>query len=90
MRPWQFLSAKPVEGWKLATAVFFFSWGTATLLPLFLVRTPGAVEHWALWWLSANWAVASCFVFATFTNLTRLADRVRQLEESGASARQSS
>jgi hypothetical protein len=90
MRPWQFLYTAPSEGWKFATWVFFFSWSMATLIPIFLIRGEQPLQSWILWWLAANWAIASTFVFALFTNLTRLVDRVQKLEEAGAASRQPS
>jgi hypothetical protein len=91
MRPWNFLSAKPSEGWKFATSAFYFSWMITTISPLFIVRRPGEpLESWQLCWLLANWAIASTFVLATFTNVIRLSDRVRQLEEAGATGHQPS
>jgi len=98
MRPWKLLFTKPSEGWEFATVVFSFSWGMVTLVPLFVfwtVAIKGSPSDWALlcWgllWLCVNWAVATTFVLWSFANLTRLADRVRQLEESGAASRQPS
>jgi hypothetical protein len=98
MRPWKFLFTKPGEGWEFATVVFSFSWGMATLVPLvffwtvLIKGTPSDWEFlsWGLLLLGVNWAVASTFVLASFANLTRLVDRMRQLEESGAASRQPS
>jgi hypothetical protein len=90
MRPWQFLFTSPSEGWKFATQVFLVSWSMATLLPIFLVRGGQPLESWIAWSLAANWAIASSFIFALLTNLTRLADRVERLEDAGAASRQPS
>jgi hypothetical protein len=90
MRTWQFLSTKPSEGWGFATSLFGFSWSMTTLTPLFIFWTPKGEANWAQLCLLATWIVSSCFVFGTFTNLTRLADRVRQLEETAGTSRQPS
>jgi hypothetical protein len=93
MSPLQFFSVKPGKGWALAMFVFSLSWLTITLVPLFVLWTvavKGKPSDWELLWMVANWGVASCFVFAMFTNLTKLADRIRQLEESAAASRQAS
>jgi hypothetical protein len=90
MRTWQFLSTKPSEGWGYATSLFGVSWSTTTLIPLFFFWTPKGEAIWAQLCLLATWVVASCFVFAMFANLTRLADRVRQLEEAAGTNRQPS
>jgi hypothetical protein len=99
MRPWQILLAKPMsEGLMCAMLMFSFSWPMATLLSIF-VWAVGGLEHPIALCFSTIWAITSTFVFAVFTptlafltfkNLTRLADHVRQLEESGAASRQPS
>jgi hypothetical protein len=89
MAPLEFLFARPSEGWKLPTSVFFFTWGMATGLPLILVRGEQPLETWILVSLLANWAIASTYIFALLTNFVRLADRVRKLEEANPLAQSS-
>jgi hypothetical protein len=99
MRPWKILLAKPMsEGLIVSMLMFSFSWPLATLLSFF-VWTVGGLEHPVAMCFSAIWAINSTlffavftptFAFATFKNLTRLADHVRQLEESSAASRQPS
>jgi hypothetical protein len=99
MRPTQTLLAKPMsEGLMCSMLLYSFSWPMATLLSFF-VWTIGGLEHPVAPCFTAIWAFTSTivfaiftptFAFATFKNLTRLADHVRQLEESGAASRQPS
>ena len=96
MRPRQILLAKPVsEALICSMLMFSFSWPMATLLSIF-AWTIGGLEHPIALCFSAIWAITSTFVFAVLTptfafaafkNLTRLADCVRQIEESRAVSR---
>lgn len=84
MRVADFMVARPTEGWKFATWAFSATWALATLIPLITLwthLTKDSAYDWGLWIVVAGWVVASSFIGAIFTNLTKLIARVETLEQ---------
>jgi len=81
----KWLSTRPSSKWSAGMGIFFASWSTMTLFPFSLfwgqMQYRDEELHRSLLWIfGISWFFASCFIFALYTNITKLSERVDELE----------
>lgn len=82
----KWLFTKPGTKWSAGMGIFFASWSMMTWFPFSLFwgqmhYRDEELHRTLLWIFGISWFFASCFIFALYTNITRLSERVDELEQ---------